>query len=274
LSDGVGQVYFTSLSYSTKGLGINVQARKVDNYQFRTSPNYLTLNGAISYLPALTRSNSNRILARYNPIAQVNGENGIQADIIYSPNKKTSFTFNYSYVSQPNGGILFSERYADVSHKVNKNLKTTFGLQSVFYNQKVYELNPDAPNVKTITPFAEVVYKLKNKRSIHLETQYLSTKADLGSFINVVVEYSIAPKWSFAVGDMYNTKPVRTPGTPQQAVSADKIHYYSAFSSYTQGTTRFTLAYIKQVQGVNCTGGICRVEPAFSGVRFELSTTF
>ncbi|HEY1045054.1 MAG TPA: DUF6029 family protein [Bacteroidia bacterium] len=34
------------------------------------------------------------------------------------------------------------------------------------------------------------------------------------------------------------------------------------------------MSYIKQVQGVNCTGGICRVEPAFSGVRLSLSTSF
>ena len=35
-----------------------------------------------------------------------------------------------------------------------------------------------------------------------------------------------------------------------------------------------TLAYIKQVEGVNCSGGVCRLEPAFSGVRFTLTTNF
>ena len=42
----------------------------------------------------------------------------------------------------------------------------------------------------------------------------------------------------------------------------------------TQKNTRFTAGYIRQVEGVNCTGGVCRVEPAFSGVRLTLTTNF
>jgi hypothetical protein len=36
----------------------------------------------------------------------------------------------------------------------------------------------------------------------------------------------------------------------------------------------YTFGYLKQQQGVNCSGGICRLEPAFSGVRFTVSTNF
>ncbi|MFN9380586.1 MAG: DUF6029 family protein, partial [Bacteroidota bacterium] len=36
----------------------------------------------------------------------------------------------------------------------------------------------------------------------------------------------------------------------------------------------FSLSYIKQVEGVICTGGICRLEPAFSGVRLSLNSSF
>jgi hypothetical protein len=39
-------------------------------------------------------------------------------------------------------------------------------------------------------------------------------------------------------------------------------------------TTRVTAGYLKQPQGVNCTGGVCRVEPAFSGARVTLTTNF
>ena len=57
-------------------------------------------------------------------------------------------------------------------------------------------------------------------------------------------------------------------------ISEEILHYYSGYIGYTEGASVFTLAYIKQVQGMNCTGGICRIEPAFSGVRFTLSTSF
>ena len=49
---------------------------------------------------------------------------------------------------------------------------------------------------------------------------------------------------------------------------------YTVFGKYSIHTTAFTLAYIKQVEGVNCSGGVCRLEPAFSGVRFTLTTNF
>ena len=167
-----------------------------------------------------------------------------------------------------------TEYYIDGVYKVNKDFKVALGFQSVYYNQQIYELNTQAPNVTTYTPFGEFNYKISRKRSLRLEWQYLNTKQDQGSFANVILEYNVAPKLSFAIGDMVNIAPVRTPGTPQELISNEKIHYYTVFGSYTEGTTRFTAEYKKQVAGVNCTGGICRVEPAFNGVRVAVTTTF
>lgn len=274
-----GKVYSAGLSFATKGFGINVQGRKIESFQFRSSPNNLLLNGIITYLPALTRQNTYRLLARYNPFAQELGEDGIQADFVWTPNKRISFTGNFSYVEsdavKPGKTTkLFREYYVDALYKVNKNVKVKLGFQSVFYNQAIYENNSAAPNVETLTPFGEINYKVSRKRSIRFEWQYLQTDGDQGSFVNAVLEYNIAPKWSFAVGDMINTDPVRTPNTPQETISAEQIHYYTFFASYLQGTTRFTAEYKKQVAGVNCTGGICRIEPAFNGVRVAVTTTF
>lgn len=269
-----GNVMYGSLGYSKKGIGINLQYKRVENYQFRSSPYYILLNGLVTYLPSVTRQNTYRLLARYNPFVQELGENAYQADILYSPTKKLTLNGNFSYVDKLDGTHLFEEYYLDANYKVNKTWKFMVGIQSVFYNQAVFELNPHAPNVRTITPFGEVTYKITPTRSIRVEAQYLDTKQDQGSFVNAIVEYNVAPHWSFAVGDMVNTNPVRTPGTPQEIISNETIHYYSFFTSYTVSTTKFNLSYLKQVQGVNCTGGICRVEPAFSGVRFGLTTNF
>jgi len=43
---------------------------------------------------------------------------------------------------------------------------------------------------------------------------------------------------------------------------------------YTYRANRFSLAYVKQVEGINCAGGICRYEPTFHGVRLQLSSSF
>jgi hypothetical protein len=52
------------------------------------------------------------------------------------------------------------------------------------------------------------------------------------------------------------------------------LHYPTIFMSYNHNNSFYTLSYLKQQQGVNCSGGICREEPAFSGVRFTVSSNF
>jgi hypothetical protein len=51
-------------------------------------------------------------------------------------------------------------------------------------------------------------------------------------------------------------------------------HYYSVYGAFTKGAHRLSLAYVKQVAGINCTGGVCRYEPAFSGIRSTFTTSF
>lgn len=269
-----GSVLFGSLGYSQKGLGINASYKRVETYQFRNTPYSILLNGQITYLPSITRQNVYRLLARYIPVVQELGENAFAADILWSPNKKLTLNMNVAWVDQLDGKHLFEEYYIDALYKVSTKMKVQLGIQSVFYSQAIYQLSPAAPDVRTITPFTEIIYKLTSKQSLRFEAQYLHTKADLGSFVNALIEYNVSPHWSFSIGDMVNTDPVRTEGTPQEAISDEIIHYYNIFASYQTGATRFTLNYLKQVQGVNCTGGICRVEPAFSGLRFGLITNF
>ncbi len=287
-----GNIIFNTLSYSQAGLGkkkqtsygVNLQYKRIDHFVMRTSPNEQLNNGLIGYIPSITRQNTYRLLARYNAVTQFLGEESMQAEVMITPKRGTTFTFNVSNVnslksngdSLGNAKHLFSEYYAEVQHKVNKNLKVKLGIQSIFYDQSRFEQkvrDSTYHDVKAITPFMEIVYKLNKKTSLRFETQYLETKQDLGSFMNVVAELNYSPHWSVSIGDMVNTVPHR-PSFTQGVISDEIIHYYSGYIGYTSGPTVVSLAYIKQVQGVNCTGGICRVEPAFSGVRLSLSTSF
>ena len=54
----------------------------------------------------------------------------------------------------------------------------------------------------------------------------------------------------------------------------EKLHYPTAGVVYSAGSTRYSLRYVKQVEGVVCSGGICRLEPAFSGVKLNVSANF
>ena len=135
------------------------------------------------------------------------------------------------------------------------------------YNQELYQVKPGVPIVKSITPFAEIIYKLTKNKSLRTQIEYMSTKQDFGSWIFGLLEFNIAPRWSIAASDMYNI-------LPNPAKTSVQKHYYNFFVAHTKGPHRFTIAYVKQVEGINCTGGVCRYEPAFSGVRLGISSTF
>jgi hypothetical protein len=81
----------------------------------------------------------------------------------------------------------------------------------------------------------------------------------------------MAPKWSFSISDMFNIVPNIN---NVNEVNHKPKHYYTFYTSFTQRQHRFSLAYVKQVGGIVCTGGVCRPEPAFSGVRFNMVTNF
>ena len=74
------------------------------------------------------------------------------------------------------------------------------------------------PDVNAITPFMEIIYKINNKKSIRSELQYMNTKQDYGSWAFALLEFNIAPKWSFAVSDMYYIKPNKK--------QVSKAHHY------------------------------------------------
>ena len=143
----------------------------------------------------------------------------------------------------------------------------------VTYNQSVYEGKDPKKidNVKTFTPFGDVTYKINRKNSIRLESQMLNTEQDLGSFYHGILEWNNSPKYTVAISNMINTNPVRV---VNPTLANQVLYYPGVFVKYNVKTTSFTASYVKQVEGINCTGGICRLDPAFSGLRFTLSTQF
>lgn len=289
LFNAEGHIFHTSLSYSSKGFGINAQFKRIDRFTFRMNPLEIAPipnNAPINYLPSITRQNTYRLLARYNSVVQELGENAFQLEVTYKPTKKTQLNVNTSIVNTLNGfnpekleykfdtaTRLFREVYVDVQHKFSNKFKAMIGIQSIGYNQSTFELVALAPYVEALTPFGEMTYKLTTTRSLRFEWQYMRTKQDLGSFVNALIELNMAPHWSFSAGDMLNFEhgSVNKPAPGQKF---ELVHYFNFFGAYTYKTTRFTGGYLKQPQGVNCTGGVCRVEPAFSGVRVGLTTNF
>jgi hypothetical protein len=259
-----GSVIYSNLSFVTEGVGVTLEAKRTDGFSFRTTPFAQLNRGIVNFLPPMSRQNTYRLTTRYVPATQELGEQAIQLDVKLSPTEKMNIDVNVSNISTLKNVQLYREIYASVLLKRETD-EWVLGIQHQTYNQQIYEVKPNVANVTTITPFVEFKRKLSATKSLKIETQYMATQQDYGAWWNGLMELTVAPKWSFSVSDMWNIKPKKT---------AKALHYPSVSVAFSQGANRISVAYVKQVEGVVCTGGICRVEPAFSGVRMGVTSAF
>lgn len=265
-----GSVIYTSLSLATGNLGMTLEAKRTENFSFRIDPNLRLIRGLINYLTPLNRQNTFRLTARYSPAPQDISEMAYSADIKYKFNKSTSALVNVSNITDLNGKLLYRELFTEFQYKYLRKWQLTTGVQILNYNQEVYEQKPEVPIVKGITPYVDFLYKFTDSKALRTEFQYLHSKQDFGSWIFALTEYSIAPSWIFELSGMYNIEPKKV--NPKGLI--EKTLYPTLGAVYIQDSHRFSLRYVKQVEGVVCSGGICRLEPAFSGVRFSMTSTF
>lgn len=267
MQQSTGNVLFSTLSYARQGFAINLTGKRTDNFEMRTSPNEVLIRGLMNWQPIIARLRPQRLIARYSPASQNLSEVGGGGDILISPNDDLDITLNYTHINTLEDVKLYREAYFEANYSGWDNMRLQVGAQYLEYNQELYQIKPGVPMIHAITPFFEFTYRISSTKSIRTEWEYQYTKEDFGSWIFGLVEYNIAPKWSFALSDMYNYDPGPNAHSGSQ-------HYYQAFAAHTAGPHRFTAAYVKQVEGINCTGGVCRYEPAFSGVRLGLTTSF
>ena len=291
-----GNAVYTSLNISKPGIGITLQFKRTENFTMRTSPNEKLFNGLMNFHPPVPKQNSLRLPSRYFAPSLEQHELAFGGEINFSPNKKWAFTIVGSHVRdflfksallkeqvitpRATGGgndttykdhkYFFTELAAEARFKPNRNFEIELGFQYVHYNRRMYRLDGEY-DVDSYTPYAEFTYRLKKRMSYRIEVQYQYVPKDFGQWIYALFEFNIAPSFSVAVSDMWNFAPNKNNVEP---IYQTDHHFYSIFASYTHGAHRISLNYVKQVGGIVCTGGVCRYEPAFSGVKLAITSTF
>lgn len=292
---GVGML--ANATYSTKGLGISLNAKFIDNMAFRSSRDALLFDVPINFLPAITRQHTYNLAATLYPYATVlNGENGISGEIFYTFKKGspiggkygTYISLNYAAVNSldttrlqgedalVNGydrkSYLFgSSKFvrdfnAEVKKKVNKDW--SFGA-SYYYFEFNTLVTPVTQDFKGIVyaniGVVEAQYKIAPKHAIRVEMQTLQTKQDKGDWYTFLAEYTFSPHWSVAVLDQYNA------GNPDPD---KRVHYLYGNLGYNKGGSRIAIGYGKRRQGIFCIGGVCRAVPASNGLEINITSSF
>lgn len=288
-----GVMAYTSMSYAGKGLGITLEGKYTKNFRFRNDPFQFAVQGPINFLPPIARQNTFRLPARFSPNTQEIGEQGLQLDARYAVNKSLTVGLNASNIYLLDGKELYREIAPEFTYKYKRKWQMLLGLQFLKYNIAVYQFKDDSEDpedvipwvkkgkqgyVDAFTPYAEWLYKFTPRKSLRVEAQYLLTDDEFGSWVNALVEFGWAPHWLIYVSDMYKLdhgNPDRIPQSERaEKTKYDGLHYPSVGIVYTHRANRVSLAYVKQVEGINCAGGICRYEPTFSGVRLQVSSSF
>lgn len=261
-----GTVYYTSLSYAKHKLGITAEFKRTDGFLFRTEPLLSKNNGLIGYIPPMAKINTFRLTSFYYPATQFLDEMAYQFDIKYGLGEHWNLSLNYSEIRDKNfDKKYYKEIYAEAIYKHDQKWQLTGGIQHQFFNLDLYYQKVGEAAVKTITPFVEYLYRFTRKTSLRIESQYMNNDHDTGSWIFGLAELGFAPHFLFELSDMYNAKPTK---------GHDDLHYISGGMVYTKGSNRFGLRYVQQREGIICSGGICRLEPAFSGMRLSITSTF
>lgn len=280
-----GYNIYTTLSYSMKGFSILGQYKRTDHFILRTSPLQTLTRGMIAFLPPMARQNTYRLSSRYNAATQDVGEQAVQLDVTVVPiKKKLTLNFNFSNIatidetamSEGNEEIqndfgfgseaflLYREANLNALWKINKKLKLILGFQFQQYNQARYEQKPGVPIVTTYIPYAELRLRMKKRKSFRLELSYMQTEQDYGSWAFALAEFNIKD-FSFWASAMINTVPK----------VYDKVEIFYEFgANYTHKSNKFEIGYKRQVEGIVCTGGVCRYQPAFNGVQFNVVSSF
>lgn len=261
-----GTVVYSSLTYAQRGIAVNVMGKRTENFVLRTSPSETQANaGMINWQPIMAQIRPQRVISRYMPASQDLSEQSFNVNVDLMPHDDYLFNVSYEHINTIDNIKLFREVLIESGIRSIPNTILELGVHYMHYNQDYYQNKPGVPMVKALTPYAELTYSFNAIHSGKFQFQYMDTKQDYGSWLFAGVEYSIASKFAIALSDMYNIQPTK---------GNDKKHYYNVFLSYIQGAHRFSIAWVKQVEGINCTGGVCRYEPAFNGLKVNVVSSF
>jgi hypothetical protein len=275
-SDMAGKAYLVEAQYRTRGFGALLTFRQLQNMQWQSARiQSSSLFTQLNYIPALTQQHT-YMLASLNPYQpDTFDEIGGQCDLYYAAPKHTwiggkygsRFHVNASrwygktiMLSDAKRDLLFNELCIDFERKWNRSWKTI-----LLYSWQV--LNPYAhptgskDNISSHTAVADVTWKIDNAKSLRFEAQHLYTRQDKGNWLAGLVEFSIAPEWTFSVADMWN-------------YGSSKLHYYNGTVAYSHSHVRAALSFGRFKEGYQCAGGVCRIIPAYTGMNASITASF
>lgn len=309
-----GHAALFNFGYSQKGLGIVLSAKSVDNMSYRSDRNKELTDVFINYLPAMNKTHTYNLVSSIYPYAtQPTGEIAYQAEVLYTIKRGskiggkygTSINANFSAAYKPmqhtNGydatdssrvaykgklfdqsdSLLWRDFNVNIYRKFSSKLNLRLSYFNISVNNDVAKISTDAHGIiQSHIGVIELGYNINKKHSLRIELQGLFVKKveeevapgefekvvnDKGDWATLLIEYNVSPHWYFSVMDQFNY------GNPDNAL---RVHYAYGSFGYIRESTRISLGYGRQREGLFCVGGVCRYVPASNGLTLSFTHSF
>lgn len=173
--------------------------------------------------------------------------------------------------------IFWQDFNIEINKKFNKKFKGTLTYMNQTYDIDVVEGHYEGyPHIYSNIGVLEMTYKFTSKHALRWELQGLWTRKNYdedqpwtysnnGDWAAILLEYTISPHWFFAISDQYNYG---------NSEASKQLHYFNGSLGYTRKTTRISVTYGRQREGIVCVGGVCRAVPASNGFYVSISSSF
>ena len=306
-----GYVAMLSGSYSRKGMSLLLQAKRSDNFSFRSRRSMTGTSSMINHLPAFTEDQTYALAALYPYATHPAGEWAYQAQLGYTFRRHTALggkygtqlKINFSHVhgidQSEHGLLLNSEPSSTGQFQPVTNVPTyytgvgTKGYGSSFWRWGggTYYQDIDVQLDKRITRDFKMhlmyMNQFYNKTVVEGEGGMihsnifiadllfnLSRDTKLRTELQYLTTADDDADWAFALAELSVAPHWMFTVSDEYNCGVTNAHYWQTYVTYNLGAHRFQLGWGRTRAGYNCSGGVCRYVPESKGFTLSYNYNF
>lgn len=306
-----GYVAMLSGSYSRKGMSLLLQAKRSDNFSFRSRRSMTGTSSMINHLPAFTEDQTYALAALYPYATHPAGEWAYQAQLGYTFRRHTALggkygtqlKINFSHVhgidQSEHGLLLNSEPLSTGQLQPVNNVPTyytgigTKGYGSSFWKWGggTYYQDIDVQLDKRITRDFKMhlmyMNQFYNKTVVEGEGGMihsnifiadllfnLSRDTKLRTELQYLTTADDDTDWAFALAELSVAPHWMFTVSDEYNCGVTNAHYWQTYVTYNLGAHRFQLGWGRTRAGYNCSGGVCRYVPESKGFTLSYNYNF
>lgn len=300
-----GYVAMLSGSYSKKGMSVLLQAKRSDNFSFRSRRSMTGTSSMINHLPAFTEDQTYALAALYPYATHPAGEWAYQAQLGYTFKRHTTLGGKYGTQLKVNFSHVHGIDQSEHDLTYIPPTSTGAGQQQTFsgsgtkgygssfwkWGGGTYYQDIDVQIDKRLTRSFKMhlmyMNQIYNKTIVEGEGGTVHSNifiADLlfnlsrQTKLRTELQYLTTPDddgdWAYALAELSVAPHWMFTLSDEYNCGRTDAHYWQTYVTYNVGSHRFQLGWGRTRAGYNCSGGVCRYVPESKGFTLSYNYNF